>query len=499
MMNSESTPNYEYKIGGSLAANDPTYVTRQADQELFDSLKAGNFCYVLNSRQMGKSSLKVQTRKRLQAEGIICAEIDLTGIGSQILPEKWYTSIAYRIMKSFQISSKVDWRSWWNSNDFLSPVQKLGELFEDFLLKSIPERIVIFVDEIDGVLSLDFPTDDFFAFIRYCYNQGQENNPDFKRLTFCLLGVATPSDLIQDKQRTPFNIGRAIELTGFSFAEAKLSLVEGLAEKVENPEFVLKELLEWTGGQPFLTQKLCKLIIEKAESRKPHINNLVHTYIINSWESQDDPEHLKTIRDRILSNEQIIGKLLEIYHIILQKGEIDADKTNEQIRLRLSGLVVKNHTKLIIGNPIYKLVFNQNWFNTILPSSPYYENYSAWLASDFRDKSKLLWGRKLKRALEWAEGKKLSSSEYQFFIASHKKNLKIAQMIDNIELAISFLSVVCLIWFFLYISDLSNQLKTNLNNLQKAVGAKEKEFVENEKKLKQAEERIQRLEKKLPE
>lgn len=499
-MNSEFTPNYQYTIGGSLAANDPTYVIRQADQELFDALKAGKFSYVLNSRQMGKSSLKVRTRKRLEAEGIVCAEIDLTGIGSDILPEKWYTGIAYRIMISFQISGKVDWRNWWNSNDFLSPIQRLGELFEDFLLKSVSQQIVIFIDEIDGVLGLDFPTDDFFAFIRYCYNRGRENNPDFKRLTFCLLGVATPSYFIQDKQRTPFNIGCAIELTGFSFAEAKLSLVEGLAEKVETPEIVLKELLEWTAGQPFMTQKLCKLIIEKAENRMPNIPSLVHKYIINSWESQEDPEHLKTIRDRILSNEKILGKLLEIYQIILEQGEIDADQSDEQIWLRLSGLVVKKNNKLIILNPIYKLIFNQDWVNSILASRfPYYENYSVWLASNFRDKSKLLWGRKLKRASKWAEGKNLSSSEYQFFIASNKKNLKIAQTIDNIELAISFFSVVCLIWFFWYLSDLSNQLKTNLSNLQKAVEAKEREFVETEKKLQQAEERIQRLEKQLPE
>src|SRR5439155_5069220 len=40
------------------------------------------------------------------------------------------------------------------------------------------------------------------------------------RLTFCLLGVASPSDLIQDTRTTPFNIGRRIELTDFTAEEA---------------------------------------------------------------------------------------------------------------------------------------------------------------------------------------------------------------------------------------------------------------------------------------
>jgi hypothetical protein len=79
-----------------------------------------------------------------------------------------------------------------------------------------------------------------------------------------LLGVATPSQLIQDTQRTPFNIGEAIQLNGFSFAEAQ-SLARGLESKVSDSQIaedILREVLEWTGGQPFLTQKICKLIAD---------------------------------------------------------------------------------------------------------------------------------------------------------------------------------------------------------------------------------------------
>ncbi|HAA29280.1 MAG TPA: hypothetical protein DCE56_18245, partial [Cyanobacteria bacterium UBA8553] len=106
---------------------------------------------------------------------------------------------------------------------------------------------------------------------------------------------------------------RAIELTGFKLEEAQLSLTEGLTQTIDNPKQVVEEVLAWTGGQPFLTQKLCQLVVEKAESRTPNIAQLVQKHFIDNWEASDEPEHLRTIRDRILSQEQRAGRLLGIY------------------------------------------------------------------------------------------------------------------------------------------------------------------------------------------
>jgi hypothetical protein len=52
-----------------LKTDTPSYVQRRADAELHDALQAGHFCYVLTSRQMGKSSLMVRMAVRLRAEG----------------------------------------------------------------------------------------------------------------------------------------------------------------------------------------------------------------------------------------------------------------------------------------------------------------------------------------------------------------------------------------------------------------------------------------------
>jgi hypothetical protein len=79
---------YLYQVGGSLRPDAPSYVMRQADQQLYKALTEGKFCYIFNARQMGKSSLRVHTKARLEAAGYHCASIDMSSIGSEAVTTK---------------------------------------------------------------------------------------------------------------------------------------------------------------------------------------------------------------------------------------------------------------------------------------------------------------------------------------------------------------------------------------------------------------------------
>ncbi|WP_445175587.1 WD40 domain-containing protein [Microcoleus sp.] len=420
-----------YQIGGSLNTDALTYVKRKADDEIYQSLKNGEFCYVLNSRQMGKSSLLVRTLHRLQAEGFQCSTIDMTRIGSEnITPLQWYKGMIAELWRGFNLFGQVNLKTWWRDSEDVSLLQRLSHFIEDILLVQFPqERIFIFIDEIDSILSLDFAVDDFFALIRFCYNQ-RAINPEYNRISFAIFGVATPSDLIADKNRTPFNIGQAIDLQGFELSEAQL-LVKGLETVVSNPDAVLKQILAWTSGQPFLTQKVCylayKASLETADglvnippgTEAFWVDSLVRSRLVNNWESQDEPEHLKTIGDRLLRDEQRAGRLLGIYQQILQSVEVPTDDTREQIELLLSGLVVKKLGYLQVKNRVYQEVFNRKWVEKQLGQlRPYSQSFDAWLAAKQTDDSRCLRGQALKDAQIWMQGKSLSDLDYQFLAAS---------------------------------------------------------------------------------
>ncbi len=361
-------PTYSYKYqGGSLAADDPTYVWRSADDQLFTHLQASNFCYVFNARQMGKSSLRVRTMARLQNADVACAAIDLAGIGRHTTPEQWYKGILFRLFRSFSDGPTDDWRTWWDDHSFLPVIQRWRELLEAILLNATARPIVIFIDEIDSILNLDFPTDDFFACLRTCYDQ-RATNANYQRLSFCLCGVTTPSSLIQNKGLNPFNIGQAIALQGFSLEHAKPSLLPGLAAQVNHPESVLAEILAWTGGQPFLTQKLCQLVLEHTTDRAPNLDTIVRQFILKDWETQDEPEHLRTIRDRLLRDKVQAVPILERYLHILQQGSATTQDTIADTELQLAGLLRQQHQQLSVTNYIYARIFNEDWATAQLQS-----------------------------------------------------------------------------------------------------------------------------------
>jgi AAA-like domain len=379
-----NSANYRYQVGGSLGWDEPSYVVRQADLDFLQALRSGELCYVFNARQMGKSSLRVRAMRKLQLQGVRCGVIDATLLGSQLTtPEQWYASFACSVAQSFELDIHVP--TWWREHKELSVIGRLTAFFE-FFLERVPESVVIFLDEIDHTLGLPFALDDFFVFLRGIYDR-RSSNTAFQRLTWALLGVTTPYDLMSDPKASGFNLGHAIELTGFQEHEV-FPLAQGLVDYMSQPMSVLREILRWTNGQPFLTQKLCTLAAQASESSIQGklllppgtegywVDQLVQSHLLQDWEMKDNPEHLRTIRDRLVQSPRS-PSLLKLYASMLDttqpfgiqelfdensEGNLAlGDLNGLTLELILTGLVERTKQGLVVKNRLYQEIFSAEW------------------------------------------------------------------------------------------------------------------------------------------
>jgi hypothetical protein len=176
---------------------------------------------------------------------------------------------------------------------------------------------------------------------------------------------------------------------------------------------VLKKILDWTGGHPFLTQKLCNLWVDQnKEIDRIDLDKIINL-MIEEWGNDKYQEHFTTIQNRLLFGKGAKAfNRLNLYREILNCGQINCDNSNEQIELRLSGLVLEAQSKLKPYNPIYTAIFNPSWVEQERAKLRLYieefENWEKWekwketnnLAYDLQERY-LLYGTKCDRVQQW--------------------------------------------------------------------------------------------------
>ena len=369
-----------YTVGGTVQAGSGLYIPRKADEQLLNLCREGDFAYVLTPRQLGKSSLVVSTAERLAKENIQSVIIDLSGMGVKLSQEAWYLGLLVKVEESLGIEPKVV--KWWREHSHLGMTQRLIEFLEKVVLTETRDRVVIFVDEIDTTLSLDF-TDDFYAAIRFFYN-ARSRAPELKRLSFVLIGVAAPADLIRDERRTPFNIGERVHLTDFTMEEA-LPLATGFGLPDDQARAVLAFIMKWTTGHPYLTQRLCQAAVERRrpEWSEADVDSLVAATFFNADSGHDN--NLQFVRDMLTERAPDKSGVLQTYREIRvgKKAVIDEEQSVIKNHLKLSGVVCREKVGdvparpnravssgqgvLRLRNRIYHQAFDEAWVKEHMP------------------------------------------------------------------------------------------------------------------------------------
>jgi hypothetical protein len=326
------SPELRLQVGGTLNPRQHLYVERPEDERFFRLLLEGQYVNVLTSRQMGKSSLMMRTVHRLDQEGVRWVTIDLASeLGSPPDLNAYYLGLLGKIARSLRL--ELDLKAWWVERDTETVNQRLLRFFREVVAGRISEPLVVFLDEIDSTLKLPY-TDDLFTAIRGMYNERAIVDA-YRRITFCLLGVATPNELIKSRRTTAYNVGTTFELRDFDNTVDDLSpLAAALNSNPEISKRLLDRVLYWSGGQPYLTQKFCADIVDKHIGDADGVDELV-TRSFNNLDQASNDIHFQ----------QILRFLEE----------------------RLSDEARDRDGKLVVRNPIYQRLFDTGWVENTRP------------------------------------------------------------------------------------------------------------------------------------
>lgn len=368
---------FELQVGGTLDPSKHLYIERRdVENEVYQLLVQGEYCNILCPRQVGKSSLMINTALRLQAEGTRVVVMDVAGeLGRPSDLMVWYKGFLEKLINILKIS--VDINNWWEKNKQGTANQRLLQFFRDYVCADNLASCVIFLDEIDTTLTLDY-TDDLFTAIRTMFNE-RPIEPSYKKITFCLIGVASHNELIKNTRTTAYNVGRTIELRDFDMVIDNLNpLIEIVADDPKIGKVMVSKVLSWTDGHPYLTLKLCQEIIDQGIKTPEDLDQFIQSKFSNFDRVRSDV-HFQQI-ERFLGT-RISEKLttLRIYERITSGQKVRDETALSYIQLKLSGLVKRDeHGFLVVRNLIYKNIFDAKWVQNTKPHRTM--QYLRWFA-----------------------------------------------------------------------------------------------------------------------
>ena len=351
----------------------PSYIERSADAKLLAALLASEYVFVLDSRQKGKSSLVARTIVKLKERGVLTVKLDLQRIGANVTPEQWYAGLLAGIGQELGLTP--DLFEYWAANQVVGPLARWVGALEIVVLPRLKQPLVVFVDEIDFVRALPFPTDEFFGAVRDCYNRRSETI-GFERLTFCLVGVATPGQLVRNPEITPFNIGTRLDLSDFTLDETR-EFAAALDAPGRDGAQLLERVHYWVNGHPYLTQLLCSHLATDTEVTTPKgVDRLVHTLFLSPEARQQEPNFTDVERRMLepdiqgMTPDERKTQVLELYGRMLRGKPVEGLEENPVVAtLRLSGVGLEEGGSLRVRNRTYQRVFDEGWRRQRLPDA----------------------------------------------------------------------------------------------------------------------------------
>lgn len=333
------------------------YVERAADRHLKSTIAAmGRPGYILVARQMGKTNLLINMMREFRDDVVLYH--DLSTRFSSV--RAWFRYIIDALLEGYPddfqaeaVRIRAD-----RSNLNVEPNVEYDRHIR-LLLRAINRRVIIVLDEVDSLLTADY-SDSIMAQIRSMYFS-RVNYGEYHRLTYVLSGVVEPSELIKDKNISPFNIGEKILLEDFSYEEFCVFLAKA---GLELSEVVKRHIYDWAEGNPRMSWDIAAAVEQHVLSERlidaALVDNIVDDLYLKNFD-RPPVDHIRTL----VQSDPLIRNAVKA----LRNGSLHEIDDRTRSRLYLSGI-----TRSLTGqaarikNRIIDSALSDRWLEQIATS-----------------------------------------------------------------------------------------------------------------------------------
>ncbi|MGF6409396.1 AAA-like domain-containing protein [Paraburkholderia sp. MM5482-R1] len=334
------------------------YVRRDADRQVKQIIDdMGRPGYVLVARQMGKTNLLLNARRELATNGDRFVFVDVSNIFPSL--REFFRNIVDTALSVGNFPSDV-WKLLDERRTITGrfPEHKEHEAELAFLIDQIDGKLVVCLDEIDALTKTIY-SDNVFSFIRSVYFSGRTNVDQFSRLTYLLSGVAEPTELIKNKNISPFNIGAKIYLEDFSVDELR-----SLASRtdVAMPSDVVDRVFAWSSGHPRISWDLLSRIEDVGLKGFLLTPDAVDVVVREAYLTSFDLPPVDNIRRLVEDDREIRDAIMAIHY-----DRSESLTSVVRSRLYLNGIVASQQVAgpVQLRNKIIEAALSEDWLRDV--------------------------------------------------------------------------------------------------------------------------------------
>jgi hypothetical protein len=390
-----------FTLGGAVS---PTgfYVERAADIAALKYLSSFQSCYIAQSRQSGKSSLRKHTTALLRERGFAVVEVDLTNTSRDSLTKLWERIETLIVTELARVGRTP--RPWLVDGPESSERNFSAYVAND-VVPLLDQGLVVFFDEVN-VLGTRGDAAIIMAELRTLIERRVH-------CAVCLLGVCPPSDLVNEPGADPTPLMHAVVIEDFTRKEA--AAFAPLLVGVRDPERVLDAAFAQTSGHPYMLQNILAMVVDAAaapsnepprdDSDEVPAESLVAELVGRKFFHRAMPDPVLEIPQHTFGRalDQRAIDALNLYRAVIagQQVQIEAEDRRPALEmLRLAGMVKLDGTTVVSRNPIFARRYDQDWVRDKLDLPMYEILATQWNLEDHHPDF-LLRGRSLRAATDW--------------------------------------------------------------------------------------------------